>query len=81
MGMILVAKNLIRAKNPISDETSDARVLQGRLFRFTRLGCVLGWSDIEPVRILYPSFTDFLLNRDSGVWYIAAQSTSRISSP
>jgi hypothetical protein len=59
MGIILVAGN------PISDATIDTLLSLPRPSRATisKLGCVLCWSDTEPVRILHPSFADFLTNR------------------
>jgi hypothetical protein len=38
-----------------------------------RLGCVLHWSETGPVRILHPSFADFLSDRlrcGSDLWHI-----------
>jgi WD40 repeat protein len=69
MGAILVARN------PLSDNALDALLFLERPSRHTtaRLGCVLRWSNTEPIRILHPSFGDFLSNRlrcGSHVWYI-----------
>jgi hypothetical protein len=39
----------------------------------SRLGCVLHWSETEPVRILHPSFADFLSDRlrcGSDLWHV-----------
>lgn len=62
MGTILVARN------PISYQTIDTLLCldnpsTGRPsshYTIDKLGCVLRWSDTEPVRILHPSFADFL---------------------
>jgi hypothetical protein len=59
MGTILVARN------PISDKTIDTLLSLETPSRdiISRLGCVLYWSETEPVRILHPSFADFLSDR------------------
>jgi hypothetical protein len=70
MGTVLVAKN------PISDSTIDALLSLKRPSRDTisRLGCVISWSNTRPmIRILHPSFADFLsdpLRCCSALWYI-----------
>jgi hypothetical protein len=69
MGTILVARN------PISDKTIDTLLSLERPSRhiISRLGCVLHWSETEPVRILHPSFADFLSNRfrcGSDLWHV-----------
>jgi energy-coupling factor transporter ATP-binding protein EcfA2 len=67
MGTILVARN------PISDNTIDALLSLERPSRHTisRLGCVLHWNDTELVRILHPSFAEFLSSPlRCGTWYI-----------
>jgi hypothetical protein len=62
MGIILVARN------PISYQTIDTFLSldspSSSLYMIKKLGCVLHWSDTkptEPVRILHPSFADFLM--------------------
>ena len=57
MGLILVAKN------PLSYRTIDALLSLDTpsLYTIEKLGCALRWSDTEPVRILHPSFADFLM--------------------
>jgi hypothetical protein len=69
MGTILVARN------PISDKTIDTLLSLKRPSRYIilRLGCVLHWSETGPVRILHPSFADFLSDRlrcGSDLWHI-----------
>ena len=69
MGAILVARN------PISDKTIDTLLSLERPSRhiISRLGCVLHWSETGPVRILHPSFADFLSDRlrcGSDLWHI-----------
>jgi hypothetical protein len=73
MGTILVAKN------PISDATIDELLCLDRPSSHTisRLGCVLHWSRTEPMRIIHPSFADFLTDRlrcGSDAWYIHSPS-------
>jgi hypothetical protein len=67
MGIILVARNpisyrtidtLLCLDSPFSDRPSSDR--PSSLYTIDKLGCVLRWSDTEPVRILHPSFADFL---------------------
>ncbi|KIM77493.1 hypothetical protein PILCRDRAFT_11938 [Piloderma croceum F 1598] len=62
MGIILVARE------PISYTTIDALLPLDSLSLHTiqKLGCVLRWSETnptEPVRLLHPSFSDFLAKR------------------
>lgn len=69
MGTILVAKN------PISDKTIDTLLSLERPSRYIilRLGCVLHWSETGLVRILHPSFADFLSDRfrcGSDLWHV-----------
>jgi hypothetical protein len=74
MGVILVARN------PLSDNTIDILLSLDRPSRHTisRLGCVLRWSTTTPVRILHPSFADFITNLTrSGTWYVDAQFHNR----
>jgi hypothetical protein len=56
MGIILVARN------PISYQTIDELLSldSPSLYTIDKLGCVLRWSDTEPVRTLHPSFAEFL---------------------
>jgi hypothetical protein len=72
MGTILVAT---LARNPISDQTIDTLLSLETPSRdiISRLGCVLHWSETEPVRILHPSFADFLSDRlrcGSDLWHV-----------
>jgi NACHT domain len=76
MGVILVAKN------PLSDSAIDKLLSLKRPSRhlISRLGCVLSWSDTAPIRILHPSFADFLSDRlrcGSPIWYIHIPSYNR----
>ncbi|KIM73744.1 hypothetical protein PILCRDRAFT_719267 [Piloderma croceum F 1598] len=69
MGTILVAKD------PLSHNAIDALLSPKRPSRhiISRLRCVLSWSDTEPIRILHPSFAEFLsdhLRCGSDSWYI-----------
>ena len=69
MGTILVARN------PISDKTIDTLLSLERPSRYiiSRLGCVLHCSETGPVRILHPSFADFLSDRlrcGSDLWHV-----------
>jgi hypothetical protein len=69
MGVILVAKN------PLSHSAIDKLLSLKRPSRhfISRLGCVLSWSDTAPIRILHPSFADFLsdhLRCGSPIWHI-----------
>jgi hypothetical protein len=69
MGTILVAKN------PLSDNAIDTLLLLQCPCHHTIswLGCVLRWSDMEPICIIHPSFADFLsdhLQCGSPSWYI-----------
>lgn len=56
---------ILAARNPISDKAIDTLLSLERPSRhiISRLSCVLCWSETEPVRILHPSFADFLSNR------------------
>jgi hypothetical protein len=76
MGMIIVARN------PLSDETIDTLLCLERPSRHTivKLGCVLRWADGEPIRVIHPSFTDYLSNRlqcGSDAFYIDTQLHNR----
>ena len=76
MGTILIAKN------PLSDTAIDTLLSLERPSRHTisRLGCVLCWSDTEPIRILHPSFADFVsdhLQCRSCPWYIDTSQHNR----
>jgi hypothetical protein len=69
MGTILVARN------PISDKTIDTLLSLETPSRdiISRLGCVLHWSETGLVRILHPSFADFLSDRlrcGSDLWHV-----------
>jgi len=62
IGIILVARE------PISHTTIDALfpLDSPSLYTIQKLGCVLRWSETdptEPVRLLHPSFADFLMKR------------------
>jgi hypothetical protein len=62
MGIILVARE------PISHTTIDALfpLDSPSLYTIQKLGCVLRWSETDPtqpVRLLHPSFADFLTKR------------------
>ena len=66
---------ILIARNPISDKTIDTLLSLERpsLHIISRLGCVLHWSEMEPVRILHPSFADYLSDRlrcGSDLWHI-----------
>ncbi|KIM76782.1 hypothetical protein PILCRDRAFT_12493 [Piloderma croceum F 1598] len=76
MGMIIVARN------PLSDKTIDTLLCLERPSRHTiaKLGCVLCWADGEPIRVVHPSFTDYLSNRlqcGSDAFYIDTQLHNR----
>jgi hypothetical protein len=66
---------ILAARNPISDMTID-RLLSLETpshYIISRLGCVLDWSETGPVRILHPSFADFLSDRlrcGPDLWHI-----------
>ena len=59
IGTILVARN------PITIEVIDSllRRPSKSLHLISKLGCVLRWSETEPVRILHLSFADYLTNQ------------------
>jgi hypothetical protein len=66
---------ILTARNPISDKTIDTLLSLERPSRhiISRLGCVLHWSETGPVRILHPSFADFLSDRlrcGSDLWHV-----------
>jgi hypothetical protein len=72
MGTIIVARN------PLSDEAIDTLLCLKRPSRHTilKLGCVLHWSEGEPIRVIHPSFTDYLstrLRREYDALYIDTQ--------
>ena len=68
MGTILIAKN------PLSCKAIDNLLFLNRssCHTLSRLRCVLSWSDTTPIRILHPSFADFLSDprRCGSSWYI-----------
>lgn len=77
LGVILIARN------PLSCSSIDGLLMTaGRpsLHTISRFGCVLRWKDDGPVRILHPSFADFLSNRDrcgSDTWFVDTVSANR----
>jgi hypothetical protein len=69
MGTILVAKN------PLTESAIDALLSLDRPCRRTisRLGCILHWNNNMPIRLLHPSFADFLANHlrcKHEIWYL-----------
>lgn len=68
MGTILVARD------PLSPSAVDNLIKLARpsLHTISYLGCVVHWSPNQPIRILHPSFGDFLTNRArcGDDWYI-----------
>ena len=76
MGTILVAKK------PLSANAIDTLLSLQRPARHTilRLQCVLTWSETEPIRILHPSFADFIsdhLRCGSFSWHINTSTHNR----
>ena len=74
---------ILTARNPISDKAIDRLLSLETPSRYiiSRLGCVLHWSETEPVRILHPSFADFLSDRlrcGSDLWHINAVLHNRL---
>jgi hypothetical protein len=67
MGTIIVAKNRL-ALDSIDKLLGFERMPS--LHTISRLGFVLRYNGIEPVRILHPSFIDFLSNSRRRKWYI-----------
>jgi len=70
-----IVGTILVARNPISDQTIDSLLSLDRPSRHSllKMGCVIHWSYGEPVRILHPSFADFLSNLPrchSDMWYI-----------
>lgn len=57
---------ILAAKNPVTHMTIDKLtglcVRRPSIHTISLLGCVLSWSDTEPIRFLHPSFADFLSN-------------------
>lgn len=71
----IVIGAILVAKNPLSTDALDILLSLERPSRHTisRLRCVLSWSEPEPIRILHPSFADFLSNHlrcGSKSWHI-----------
>ena len=69
MGAILVAKN------PLSASAIDSLLCLDRPSSLTisRMGCLLNWQESQPIRILHPSFSDFLsdnLRCGTDSWHI-----------
>ena len=69
MGTILVSIE------PVSPITIDNLIKPARpsLHTISHLGCVIHWSSAQPLRILHPSFADFLTDRERcavAKWYI-----------
>jgi hypothetical protein len=72
MGAIIVARN------PLSDEAIDTLLCLKRrsLHTIIKLGSVLHWSKGEPIRVIHPSFADYLstrLRREYDALYIDTQ--------
>ena len=72
MGTIIVARN------PLSNEAIDTLLCLKRpsLHTIRKLGCVLHWSEGEPIRVIHPSFIDYLstsLRRGFDALYIDPQ--------
>jgi hypothetical protein len=66
---------IIAAKNPLTHSVIDWLLCSRRpsLHTISRFGCVLRWTSTDPVRILHPSFADFITNRTrcgDGPWFI-----------
>jgi hypothetical protein len=64
---------ILAARNPLSDAAIDKLLCLERPSAHTiaRLGCVLQWTERKPVRILHPSFADFLTSRhQNDAWLI-----------
>jgi hypothetical protein len=66
---------ILVARTPLSDKAIDTLLSLPRpsLQTISRLRCVLHWKETEPVRILHPTFADFLTDRlrcRYDAWYI-----------
>jgi hypothetical protein len=66
---------IIAAKNPLTHSAIDQLLCPRRpsLHTISRFGCVLRWTSSDPVRILHPSFADFLTHQfrcGNGPWFI-----------
>ncbi|KAM6493347.1 hypothetical protein JOM56_011481, partial [Amanita muscaria] len=64
---------IICARNPLTCSMMDSLLSLKKpcLQSISRLGCVLRWSETEPIRILHPSFHDYLSGRCHGEsWFI-----------
>ncbi|KIL57443.1 hypothetical protein M378DRAFT_41812, partial [Amanita muscaria Koide BX008] len=64
---------IICARNPLTCLMIDSllSLQEPCLQSISRLGCVLRWSETEPIRILHPSFHDYLSGRCHGEpWFI-----------
>ncbi|KIL54678.1 hypothetical protein M378DRAFT_92097 [Amanita muscaria Koide BX008] len=64
---------IICARNPLTCLMIDSllSLQEPCLQSISRLGCVLRWSETEPIRILHPSFHDYLSGRCNGEpWFI-----------
>jgi hypothetical protein len=66
---------ILAAKDPILPSTIDKLIKPTRpsLHTISHLGCVLHWSYDLPLRVLHPSFAEFLTNRErcgNDEWFI-----------
>jgi len=66
---------IVAAKNPLSSRAIDQLLCPRRpsLHIISRFGCVLRWATGDSVRIVHPSFAEFLTHRDrcaNTLWFI-----------
>jgi hypothetical protein len=72
---VTIMGTILAARDPILPSTIDALMKPSRpsLHTISHLGCVVHWGTSQPLRILHPSFADFLTNRDRHAnddWFI-----------
>lgn len=70
-----ICGTIIAAKSPLTHTAIDQLLRPRRpsLHIISRFGCVLHWTCTGPVRILHPSFVEFLANKfrcGNGPWFI-----------
>jgi NACHT domain len=64
---------ILCARIPLSSSAIDSILMLPRpcLQSVSHLGCVLYWSDVQPIRLLHPSFHDYLSRRShTEPWFI-----------
>jgi len=75
LGIVLVAGSPLTAKtiDLLNADFANGRKKRPSLHTIQHLGCVLQWAADKPIRVMHPSFADFIMDRSRcgrDVWYI-----------